>query len=89
MALSGEKVTQLSLSACGVGSVPIKLSNAEKLILEGGLAENSMRSAGRAAAIEVEPETDLHATSDYRRRLIGVLVHQALSKAKERAQGNN
>ena len=89
MALSGETVTQLSLSACGVGSAPIKLSNAEKLILEGGLAENSMRSAGRAAAIEVEPETDIHATSDYRRRLIAVLVHQALSKAKERAQGNN
>ena len=89
MALSGETVTQLSLSACGVGSAPIKLSNAEKLILEGGVNENSMRSAARAAAIEVDPETDLHATSDYRRRLTAVLVHQALSKAKERAQGNN
>ena len=86
MALSGEIVSQLTLSACGVGSTPIRLSNAEKQIFEGGISENSMRLAARAAAIEVDPEADLHATSEYRRRLIAVLVHQALSTAKERTQ---
>lgn len=86
--LSGEKITNVQLSACGVGPVPIRLSTAEHEILECGLDETSIKSAAKIAADEVEPENDLHATADYRRRLTAVLTRQALLKAQERSLGN-
>ena len=89
MTLSGKTVTNLRLAACGVGPCPIRLNDAEKQIFDDGLTEKSIQSAARAAALEIDPETDLHATADYRRRLTAVLTQQALLKAKERAQEIN
>ena len=87
--LSGKTVTNVRLAACGVGPCPIRLNDAEKQIFDDGLTEKSIQSAARAAALEVDPETDLHATADYRRRLTAVLTRQALLKVKERAQENS
>ena len=89
MTLSGKTVTNLRLAACGVGPCPIRLNDAEKQIFDDGLTEKSIQLAARAAALEIDPETDLHATADYRRRLTAVLTQQALLKAKERAQENS
>ena len=89
MTLSGKTVTNLRLTACGVGPCPIRLNDAEKQIFDDGLTEDSIQSAARAAALEVDPETDLHATADYRRRLTAVLTQKALLKAKERARENS
>ena len=89
MTLSGKTVKNLRLAACGVGPCPIRLNDAEKQIFDDGLTEESIQSAARAAALEVDPETDLHATADYRRRLTAVLTQQALLKVKERAQENS
>jgi len=89
MTLSGKTVKNLRLAACGVGPCPIRLNDAEKQIFDDGLTEESIQSAARAAALEVDPETDLHATADYRRRLTAVLTRQALLKVKERAQENS
>ena len=89
MTLSGKTVKNLRLAACGVGPCPIRLNDAEKQIIDDGLTEKSIQSAAKAAALEVDPETDLHATADYRRRLTAVLTRQALLKVKERAQENS
>ena len=42
---------------------------------------------GAAVREAIEPETDLHASSDYRRHLAGVLTGRALTAAWRRAQG--
>ena len=68
---------------------PVSNSAKEKQILDDGLTEHSIQSAAKAAALEVNPEADLHATADYRRRLIAVLTQQAVLKAKERARENS
>ena len=84
--LSGKNVTDVQIAACGVGPTPIRLSSAEHEILEQGITDKAVKSAAGAAANEVTPSGDLHATADYRRRLTAVLTSRALLKAQERAR---
>ena len=86
LTLSGKNVTDVQLAACGVGPTPIRLSLAEHEISEHGMTDIAVKSAARAAANEVNPTGDLHATADYRRRLTAVLTWRALLKAQERAR---
>ncbi|HXH84528.1 MAG TPA: xanthine dehydrogenase family protein subunit M, partial [Candidatus Tectomicrobia bacterium] len=41
---------------------------------------------GRRASDAVTPDSDLHASSDYRKHLAGVLTRRALARAAERAE---
>ena len=87
--MSGETITKVQLAACGVGDGPVRLSNAEHIVLEAGLTELSVKLAARTAADEVNPVNDLHASADYRRRLTAVLTQRALMKAHGRLQSNS
>jgi carbon-monoxide dehydrogenase medium subunit len=44
-----------------------------------------MDAVVEVAREEVSPNSDLHASADYRRHLIGVLTKRALTAARERA----
>jgi carbon-monoxide dehydrogenase medium subunit len=46
--------------------------------------ENSVRQAVEAAALE--PPSDVHASSDYRRHLAGVCAVRAVQQARERGR---
>jgi CO/xanthine dehydrogenase FAD-binding subunit len=46
-----------------------------------------LERAAEAIRAAVEPETDLHASADYRRHLIGVLTQRTLADAWRRAGG--
>ncbi|MEX2455514.1 MAG: xanthine dehydrogenase family protein subunit M [Rhodospirillaceae bacterium] len=83
--LDGDAVTEIRLAACGVGPGPVRLVGAEAVLLREGLSEASMRNAGRAAAAEVDPDGDAHATAAYRRRLAGVMTMRAVAKAAGKA----
>lgn len=84
--LDGARVVEARLAACGVGARPAKLAEAEKAIAGQELSQQSLAAAGVAASAEIAPESDLHATADYRRRLAGVLTRRALTKAAETAR---
>ncbi|MEE8334246.1 MAG: xanthine dehydrogenase family protein subunit M [Alphaproteobacteria bacterium] len=86
--LSGGDVTGVRLAACGVGDGPVRLVDAERIILRDGLGEKAVKAAGRAAADEVDPTGDLHASADYRCRLAGIMVMRALTTASMRAGGD-
>jgi CO/xanthine dehydrogenase FAD-binding subunit len=45
------------------------------------LSEASIAGCGEAARAEVDPWDDIHASSAYRRALVGHLVEQALRRA--------
>ena len=81
----GEAIINVRLAACGVGAAPVRLSKSESVILAHGLSENGLSTAERAARAEVDPDGDMHATADYRRKLAGVMTKRALLKAAERA----
>jgi carbon-monoxide dehydrogenase medium subunit len=61
----------------GVGDVPVRAREAERLLAEG----EPFEEAARAAAAEIDPGFDLHASPDYRRRLAATLVRRALEEA--------
>lgn len=85
--LAGDGVAAARLAACGVGPGPVKLSAAAEIVLREGLSEAAAKRAARAAASEVDPSSDLHATASYRRHLTGIMVSRALRSAGERARG--
>jgi carbon-monoxide dehydrogenase medium subunit len=60
---------------------PTRLLAAEK-ILRAGLDEGSVKRAAQAAAEEVQIESDLHGSADYKRQLIRVYLARAIHEAR-------
>lgn len=80
-------IKEARIAVTGVDETPKRIADAEAM-----LAGQALTPAVREAAIEsvrasVTPNTDLHASSDYRRHLIGVLAGRALDAAWRRARG--
>ena len=69
-----------ALALCGVTAVPIRLREAEDALVGRPLDASALARA--AATIDaIEPISDVHASSDYRRHLAGVLLTRALRDA--------
>jgi carbon-monoxide dehydrogenase medium subunit len=85
LTVSGGAIAQARIALTGVGATALRAAAAEALlvghVLEPGLISRVI-DAVRAA---IEPETDLHASADYRRHLAGVLTGRALAAAWRRA----
>jgi carbon-monoxide dehydrogenase medium subunit len=77
---------QIRLVAFGVEPCPIRLTVAEDKMLGRQLNERTIREAGRAAAAKVEPLNDRQASSEYRRRLVEVLLESAVTEALSRCR---
>jgi CO/xanthine dehydrogenase FAD-binding subunit len=85
LTLSGGVIAQARIALTGVGPTSLRVLEAETLLngraLDPGLTDDVI-DAVRSA---IEPETDLHASSDYRRHLAGVLAGRAVEAAWRRA----
>ena len=82
----GGRIAEVRLAACGVGSRPARLSRAEQAISGREMSHDTLEAVALAAGAEVEPQSDLHAGADYRRRLVKVLVKRALRQAAENSR---
>jgi len=70
-----------------VGETPILSRKAREILIGQEASEEAFRTVAEAAATqEADPATDLHATADYRRSLVRVLVVRSLTEAFERAK---
>jgi carbon-monoxide dehydrogenase medium subunit len=82
---SDDAISQARIAVTGVAPTPRRAGEAEKMLigtrLDQGVNDDVIESV-RAVA---EPETDLHASADYRRHLVGVLARRALDAAWRRA----
>jgi carbon-monoxide dehydrogenase medium subunit len=83
--LDGARCVRARLATAGAGAVPLRLRGAEATLERDGLGDEAIRAAARQAAGLVEPDSDLHASADYRRHLTEVLTARALLRARERA----
>jgi carbon-monoxide dehydrogenase medium subunit len=85
LTVSAGAIAQARIALTGIGPTALRASEAEALLagqaLEPGLTGRVI-DAIRAA---IEPETDLHASSDYRRHLTGILAGRAAAAAWSRA----
>jgi CO/xanthine dehydrogenase FAD-binding subunit len=84
LTLSAGTIAQAHLALTGVGPTALRAAEAEKLLI--GKALDADLTARVIAAVRdaISPETDLHASSDYRRHLAGVLTGRALTTAWRR-----
>ncbi len=65
-----------------VGPTPMRAIRVEKELLSGSLTQERIGAAARLAMDECLPITDLRASGEYRREMIGVLVRRALETAR-------
>jgi carbon-monoxide dehydrogenase medium subunit len=82
---AGDRVT-VRLATAGAGPVPVRLRGAEEILEREGLGAEAVRAAAARAAELVQPDSDLHASADYRRNLTRVLTERALRRALGRLQ---
>jgi len=83
--LAGDRCVRARLVTAGAGAVPVRLRAAEEALERDGVGDDVVRVAARRAAELVDPDSDLHASADYRRHLTEVLAARALCRARERA----
>ncbi len=81
------KCKSVRLILMGVGEVPILSQKASEILVGQPGSDDIYKAVAEAAATsEIDPATDLHATADYRRNLIRVLVTRSLTTAFDRAK---
>ncbi len=72
----------------GVGDTPMRMPDAEAALDGQACDEQTLDAVVAAVRNAVQPDGDLHASGDYRRHLVGVLVRRAVKDAWKRAQAN-
>jgi CO/xanthine dehydrogenase FAD-binding subunit len=82
---TARQCTHVAVVLCGVGGVPHKVAAAPALLLGRTVDDARLHDVAQTAASEIEPESDLHASTEFRRHLSVVLTQRALRKAAERA----
>jgi carbon-monoxide dehydrogenase medium subunit len=78
------RATNAHLGVIGACDRPHRLPLAEAELNGHAPDANAIRAAARAAAGEVHPPSDLHASAAYRRSLVATLIERALFGASER-----
>ena len=82
--MEGEKCHKVRIAAGSVAPVPLRLKKVEALIEEATLTRSLISQAQKLAAESVVPITDIRASEEYRREIVGIFVKRALEKILER-----
>jgi len=85
--LRGGRMEQPRIALSGVGETPLRAAAAEAMLAGRRLEASLLDEAVASIRSSVEPNSDLHASSDYRRHLLGALAKRAICAAWRRAQG--
>jgi carbon-monoxide dehydrogenase medium subunit len=78
-------VVEARIALTGVSRTAVRDAEAESLLVGHALEPPLASRAIEAVRAAIEPDTDLHASADYRRHLAGVLTGRALAAAWRRA----
>ncbi len=85
LTVAGGAIAQARVALTGVGPTTLRATAAETLLIGHALEPNLTGRVIEAVRAVIMPETDLHASADYRRHLAGVLTGRALDAAWRRA----
>jgi carbon-monoxide dehydrogenase medium subunit len=83
--MDGGKAANAHIGVIGVGDCQRRLPKAEAALNGKAVDEALAVTVGEAAAAEVEPQEDIHASAAYRRALTGTLAERALKAAAARS----
>jgi CO/xanthine dehydrogenase FAD-binding subunit len=82
----GRHVAAARLAFTGVGGTPLRAREAEGALVGSVAGPETFAEAAALAQAAAEPDSDLHASAEYRRHLVGVVARRALARAHERAR---
>jgi CO/xanthine dehydrogenase FAD-binding subunit len=85
LTVAGGAIAQARVALTGVGPTTLRATAAETLLMGHALEPNLTGRVIEAVRAVIVPETDLHASADYRRHLAGVLTGRAIDAAWQRA----
>jgi carbon-monoxide dehydrogenase medium subunit len=83
--VSDGKVAEARIALTGVGPTPVRAQKAEALLRGAAVDARLIARISEAVRAVISPDTDLHASSGYRRHLAGVLTGRAVNAAWKRA----
>ena len=78
---------RVRIGMMGVGDTPLRAIEAEALLAGRAMDAAAIEAAVVATEAAVEPNSDLHASADYRRFIVGALARRAIGAAWQRARG--
>ena len=81
LTVSGGAIAQARVALTGVGPTALRVAAVEALLVGHALEPKLTGRAVDAVRAAIGPDTDLHASADYRRHLAGVLTRRALEAA--------
>ncbi len=79
--------TGCAIALTGVGPTPVVAREAARALIGAKPTPEALEDVGRRAAAPLRPDGDLHASSEYRTHVAGVLTRRALARAAQRARG--
>jgi carbon-monoxide dehydrogenase medium subunit len=85
LTLSDGSISDARLAFAGVADVPVRAVGAEDLLVGERPSAELFDEAARRATEDIDPPADLHGSSDYRRKVAGVLVRRGLRAAADNA----
>jgi len=83
----GGVCTEARISVGGVGPTPIRAEEAEELLAGQVITDALIEKAGQKAAEAADPESDYHASAEYRTDMTRVFVQRGLAEALNRVKG--
>lgn len=82
----GDTCSDARIALGAAAPVPMRAGRAEKVLVGKKITDNLLQEAGKAASEEARPVADMHATEEYRREVIEVLVRRVGGEAWKRAR---
>jgi len=76
--------TACALAVTGVGATPVVARQAARALVGVKPTPDAFENVARRVSGALTPDSDLHASSDYRKHLAGVLTRRALARAASR-----
>ncbi len=86
---AGGACAKASVALTGVGPTPVRPDGVARLLVGQRPSAEVFEACGQAVSAAVSPDSDIHASADYRRHVAGVLTRRALARALERARGES
>ena len=81
---AGGVCTACAIALTGVGPTPVVARDAARALVGVKPTDDALMDVGRRVAGALMPDSDLHASADYRKHLAGVLTRRALARAAGR-----
>jgi len=73
--------SNVRVSVMGVGETPMRLPQVEAMLEGRQVSSDLVKQVVEVLQAQLEPNSDLHASADYRRHLAGVLAGRAIAQA--------